>query len=148
MYHTQTCFLCLPCFFLCNLIGNKKNNKSNTSEPARGTSTVLEPQLEIPCQERLLPIGQHNKDISQFVDKVKQALGLNIHQNENQKLEIGKSISDQVKKEDRQHQSSPHSPRKLIKQVALESPPPNQIGENGNSMILFKSLKMDNQSKM
>lgn len=102
-------------------------------------TTALESQLEIPCQERLLPIGQHNKDISQFVDKVKQALGLNM---QIQKVEIPKT-NDQRKKDDH-HQSSSYSPRKLIKQVALESPP-HQSGDY-DTTTLYKGLRMDNQS--
>ncbi|KAJ8951439.1 hypothetical protein NQ318_006868 [Aromia moschata] len=38
----------------------------------------LESQLEIPIQERLLPIGQHTRDISPAGrNKVRQALGIN-----------------------------------------------------------------------
>lgn len=106
------------------------------------STTLLDRQLEIPCQERLLPIGQHNKDISQFVDKVKQALGLNMHI---YKMDDGKAF-DQIKRDDHEHHLS-HSPRKLIKQVALESPP-NQGEYYENSMTVCKSLKIDNnQSK-
>lgn len=102
-------------------------------------TTTLQSQLEIPCQERLLPIGQHNKDISQFVDKVKQALGLNM---QIQKVEVPRP-NDQLKKDDH-HQSSSYSPRKLIKQVALESPPHQS---DYDSTTLYRGLRMENQSK-
>ncbi|KAL1492637.1 hypothetical protein ABEB36_010867 [Hypothenemus hampei] len=75
----------------------------------------IESHLELPTQERLLPIGQHSKDISQLVEKVKQALNLNskgIKQTESQEKEADQPSTSQT-----------HSPRKLIKQVALESPP-------------------------
>lgn len=77
----------------------------------------LENQLEIPNQERLLPIGQHNKDISQLVDKVRQALGINaqVQQPTKERRSENKGAREEL------HHS--HSPRKLIKQVALESPP-------------------------
>lgn len=73
------------------------------------------------------------------MDKVKQALGLNMHV---YKMEDGKGV-EQIKRDDH----SSHSPRKLIKQVALESPP-NQAEYYDNSMSVCKSLKIDNnQSK-
>lgn len=99
----------------------------------------MESQLEIPSQERLLPIGQHSKDISQFVDKVRQALGINMQL---QKTDNNKTEPIQGNRET-SHQT--HSPRKLIKQVALESPP-NQTDYEG-AVQFYKTLKLDNQSK-
>lgn len=99
---------------------------------------TVESQLEIPNQERLLPIGQHNKDIYQFVDKVKHALGLN---NQVQKIENIKNEQNSGKKEEPHLH---HSPRRLIKQVALESPP-NQSDFEG-TIQFYKTLKLDNQS--
>lgn len=108
-------------------------------------SKNLESQLEIPSQERLLPIGQHNKDISQLVDKVRQALGINA---ESMKMDNKKAEKSQNNWRDRQLQATSsqyHSPRKLIKQVALESPPNHSdLEDNGNN---FKSVKIDNQSE-
>lgn len=80
-----------------------------------------------------MPIGQHNKDITQFVDKVKNALGINAP------LTSVDSKSDHGKRE-----GQTHSPRRLIKQVALESPPNQSNFEN--SIQFYKALKMDNQS--
>lgn len=82
----------------------------------------------------MLPIGQHNKDITQFVDKVKNALGINAP------LTPVESKADHHGKREGQT----HSPRRLIKQVALESPPNQSNFEN--SMQFYKALKMDNQS--
>lgn len=101
-------------------------------------SPNIESQLEIPRQERLLPIGQHSKDVTQLIDKVRQALGIDV--------QIPKVIENQKKQELfglKQDRSQSHSPRRLIKQVALESPP-NQ-GELENT-ILCKDLNLDSQS--
>lgn len=103
---------------------------------------MLESQLEIPSQERLLPIGQHTKDISQLVDKVRQALGINAQLVKADNKKVDKHVcSEQPQPTSSQY----HSPRRLIKQVALESPP-NQFEpeENGH---FFKTIKMENQSK-
>uniref|UniRef100_A0AAR5PWG4 Protein unc-79 homolog n=1 Tax=Dendroctonus ponderosae TaxID=77166 RepID=A0AAR5PWG4_DENPD len=98
----------------------------------------LEPQLEIPMQERLLPIGQHTKDISQLVEKVKQVLNIN--------SKLTRKSDFREKKQEQPSTSQTHSPRKLIKQVALESPPNlYESDDNGNSFEHYlKSLKLDN----
>ncbi|ERL94236.1 hypothetical protein D910_11517, partial [Dendroctonus ponderosae] len=100
----------------------------------------LEPQLEIPMQERLLPIGQHTKDISQLVEKVKQVLNIN--------SKLTRKSDFREKKQEQPSTSQTHSPRKLIKQVALESPPNlYESDDNGNSFEHYlKSLKLDNTS--
>lgn len=102
----------------------------------------FESQLEIPCQERLLPIGQHTKDISQLVDKVRQALGINAQlstKSDNKKIDKYHHIRGE-----QPQQSHSHSPRKLIKQVALESPPNQLDAEDANQ--IFKTIKADNPS--
>lgn len=105
----------------------------------------MESQLEIPSQERLLPIGQHNKDISQLVDKVRQALGINAELVKMDNRKIEKSQNNWRDQQFQATSSQYHSPRKLIKQVALESPPNHSdLEENG---INFKAMKVDNQSK-
>lgn len=100
----------------------------------------LEPQLEIPTQERLLPIGQHTKDISQLVEKVKQALNIN--------SKIIKRAESQTKNQEQPSTSQTHSPRKLIKQVALESPPNlYESDDNGSGLDNYlKSIKVESQS--
>lgn len=103
---------------------------------------MLESQLEIPSQERLLPIGQHTKDISQLVDKVRQALGINAQLTKTDNKKIDKYVSS---KQLQPTSSQYHSPRRLIKQVALESPP-NQFEPEENEHF-FKTIKMENQSK-
>ncbi|XP_017778696.1 PREDICTED: protein unc-79 homolog [Nicrophorus vespilloides] len=98
----------------------------------------VDSQLEIPSQERLLPIGQHNKDIAQLVDKVRQALGITIQPNT--KLDCKKN---DIKEHVQIHQIHSHSPRRLIKQVALESPPnPIDIEDS-----VFKISNPDNKRK-
>lgn len=93
-------------------------------------------QLEIPNQERLLPIGHHTKDISQLVDKVRQALGINAQvqsSKENRRTESNGAKEEMY-----------HSPRRLIKQVALESPP-NQI-DLEEHVDLCRCLNSENKS--
>ncbi|CAH1121158.1 unnamed protein product [Ceutorhynchus assimilis] len=100
----------------------------------------LEPHLEIPTQERLLPIGQHTKDISHLVEKVKQAL--NINSKISKKTEIQENnIFEQPST------SQTHSPRKLIKQVALESPPNlYESDDNGNGLDSYlNTIKVESQ---
>lgn len=96
--------------------------------------------MEIPNQERLLPIGQHTKDISQLVDKVRQALGINaqISKTDTKKAEKSYNTKDE-------HVQS-HSPRRLIKQVALESPP-HQNDFDDNYGHFPKTMKLDNHRK-
>lgn len=101
-------------------------------------STNFENQLEIPNQERLLPIGQHNKDISQLVDKVRQALGINSQAPPPQKE---RRIDTKGTRDELYHS---HSPRKLTKQVALESPPnQNEIDDHSD---LCRCLNVDSKS--
>ncbi|XP_050313784.1 protein unc-79 homolog isoform X3 [Anthonomus grandis grandis] len=102
------------------------------------SSSPAEPQLEIPMQERLLPIGQNTKDITNLVEKVKQAL--NINSKIVKKLETPEKIVEQPST------SQTQSPRKLIKQVALESPP-NMYEPEVNGFGLenyIKTIKVDN----
>ncbi|XP_056646981.1 protein unc-79 homolog isoform X3 [Diorhabda sublineata] len=100
-------------------------------------SPILDSPLEIPSQERLLPIGQH--PTPQLMEKLKQALGINT-----QIIKLdGNKKSDKLPESHTQGTSShSHSPRKLTKQVALESPPTqSEFDENGH----FKSMKIENQ---
>lgn len=92
-----------------------------------------------------MPIGQHTKDISHLVDKVRQALGINaqVARPDNKKYE--KQFPQQEQHVVHQSTSSQyHSPRKLIKQVALESPPNHFDVEDLGQM--YKTIKIDNQS--
>ncbi|XP_045481676.1 protein unc-79 homolog isoform X1 [Harmonia axyridis] len=131
-----------------------KNNQESLKTPSLerllpiGSSRIsekiytqtLEAQLEIPSQERLLPIGQHTKDISQLVEKVRQALDLNpiLPQKIDNKLD-----STSKKQSALDHGFISHSPRRLIKQVALESPPNQMDHEDLNR--LYKSNRLDQQ---
>ncbi|XP_031336357.1 protein unc-79 homolog [Photinus pyralis] len=101
-------------------------------------SPSIESQLEIPRQERLLPIGQHNREISQLIDKVQQALGISATST---KIDNRKSYEFNIQKDSEQEKpTQTHSPRRLIKQVALESPP-NQNGQD----TYYKDANLDNK---
>lgn len=90
-----------------------------------------------------MPIGQHTKDISQLVEKVRQALDLNpiLPQKIDNKLD-----STSKKQSALDHGFISHSPRRLIKQVALESPPNQMDHEDLNR--LYKSNRLDQQSEL
>ncbi|KAK5639447.1 hypothetical protein RI129_011939 [Pyrocoelia pectoralis] len=104
-------------------------------------SSTIESHLEIPRQERLLPIGQHNKEISQLIDKVQQALGISAITT---KLDNKKDYDFFAPKEADVDKTTPqgHSPRRLIKQVALESPP-HQNGQDISSY--YKDANLNNK---
>ncbi|KAK4872146.1 hypothetical protein RN001_016270 [Aquatica leii] len=98
-------------------------------------SPSIESKLEIPRQERLLPIGHHNKEISHLIDKVQQALGINPLP----KIDTNRNKGFFEHKDEAPPQI--HSPRRLIKQVALESPPnPNEH----EMTLLYKDANLDN----
>ncbi|KAF5283433.1 hypothetical protein FQA39_LY04809 [Lamprigera yunnana] len=102
-------------------------------------SSSIESQLEIPRQERLLPIGHHSKEVSQIINKVQQALGIiTIPSKTHNKRNHGYFGS----KEDITPQS--HSPRRLIKQVALESPP-HQTDQEISS--IYKDVNLENKKE-
>ncbi|XP_072402043.1 protein unc-79 homolog isoform X3 [Diabrotica undecimpunctata] len=103
-------------------------------------SPTIDSQLEIPCQERLLPIGQH--PTPQLMEKLKQALGVTSQQIKSESIKKEKLQGHSQEQHHPQPTSShSHSPRKLTKQVALESPNNSEFEDNGH----FKSLKMENQ---
>lgn len=87
-------------------------------------------QLEIPTQERLLPIGPPGKDsIANLADRVREALTIpNISHLKQESLEISESSA----KEDSiaQPNSRSTSPRRLTKQTALIDSPPHQNSDN------------------
>lgn len=62
-----------------------------------------------------------------------------------QKIDVAKTNEPYLRKND-QYQSSSYSPRRLIKQVALESPPNQNEYDNNTIYNNNKCLKMDNQS--
>ncbi|XP_065166264.1 protein unc-79 homolog isoform X3 [Atheta coriaria] len=102
--------------------------------PRTTYAASLESQLEIPSQERLLPIGQHNKDINQLVDKVRQALGI--------PTPTPAAKYDRSAGNSKESTSATHSPRRLIKQVALESPPNTMDPDES----VFTNVFIDNKS--
>lgn len=84
-------------------------------------------QLEIPMQERLLPIGPPGKDnIANLAERVREALSIpNISHLKQESLEISESSA---KDESLAQQGTPRSssPRRLMKQTALVDSPPAQ----------------------
>lgn len=109
-------------------------------------SPTIDSQLEIPSQERLLPIGQPqpppsvpNKEMIQLVDKVTKALGL--------PMQVPKVIENRMNDSNnftRHDVTGIPSPRRLTKQVALESPPNHQ--ENEDNVMLCRSYNIENKS--
>lgn len=111
------------------------------SPPANATSPLnannkIDSQLEIPTQERLLPIGSNSKDVCQLVDKIKQALGLNAQP---------PKLLENKKPEGFENKIGTPSPRRLIKQVALESPP--NPGDLEDGTVACRNANADNKSK-
>ncbi|XP_034664278.1 protein unc-79 homolog isoform X2 [Drosophila subobscura] len=74
--------------------------------------------LEIPTPERLLPIGTQDT-VAALVERVREGLNLpDISHLKQDSLDVSESTKDDVTPSSRTN-----SPRRLIKQVALESPP-------------------------
>ncbi|XP_017968879.1 protein unc-79 homolog isoform X4 [Drosophila navojoa] len=74
--------------------------------------------LEIPTPERLLPIGTQDT-VATLVERMRDGLNLpDISHLKQDSLDVSESTKDDVT-----HSSRNNSPRRLIKQVALESPP-------------------------
>ncbi|XP_067614407.1 protein unc-79 homolog isoform X4 [Eurosta solidaginis] len=89
--------------------------------------------LEIPTPERLLPIGTH-ESVGGLVDRLREGLNLpDISHLKQDSLDVSESTKDDVTPSSRTT-----SPRRLIKQVALESPPnaPGAAQQDLHSSIL------------
>lgn len=104
------------------------------------------PQLEFPTPERLLPIGQHSKDAATtLADKVREVLSTtdisHLKQESSfERSEVGRSRYFPIRKRfparsiinlqstgnDITQSSQTNSPRRLTKQIALESPSTDQ----------------------
>ncbi|CAL7949507.1 unnamed protein product [Xylocopa violacea] len=119
-------------------VSSSFDQDSETCMSSDVTSPRSISQLEFPMPERLLPIGPL-RDFSGLVEHVCQALGVQEIEDSN-KFHNGKSNGHTPVKQDSTasdnlsaslvptsnevHSSRSTSPRRLIKQVALESPPP------------------------
>ncbi|XP_058465417.1 protein unc-79 homolog isoform X2 [Malaya genurostris] len=104
-------------------------------------------QLEIPTPERLLPIGHLGKEsISALADKVREVLTIP-DINHLKHNSFYKSDSNDINREDLNKNTLATSPRRLIKQVALESP--SQIDHIHHTEIrsLSADVKMDDIRK-
>ncbi|XP_017060789.1 protein unc-79 homolog isoform X5 [Drosophila ficusphila] len=99
--------------------------------------------LEIPTPERLLPIGTQDT-VATLVERVRDGLNLpDISHLKQDSLDVSESTKDDVTPSSRTN-----SPRRLIKQVALESPPnpnaqlPTQTSTDLHTSIL-KNVQQD-----
>ncbi|XP_032577091.1 protein unc-79 homolog isoform X4 [Drosophila sechellia] len=99
--------------------------------------------LEIPTPERLLPIGTQDT-VATLVERVRDGLNLpDISHLKQDSLDVSESTKDDVTPSSRTN-----SPRRLIKQVALESPPnpnaplPSQPSADLHTSIL-KNVQQD-----
>ncbi|XP_055589112.1 protein unc-79 homolog isoform X2 [Uranotaenia lowii] len=104
-------------------------------------------QLEIPTPERLLPIGQHGKEgISALADRVREALSIpDISHLKHDSFDKSDSLGSN--KDDTTLNSRCASPRKLIKQVALESPPHSDDVHNTALRSVSTDLKTDSANR-
>lgn len=106
-------------------------------------------QLEIPTQERLLPIGPPGKDsIANLAERVREALTIpNISHLKQESLEISESSTKDESVG--QVNSRSTSPRRLTKQNALADSPPHQNSDNPNDLhaTLLRVVGTDHKDK-
>ncbi|XP_037730939.1 protein unc-79 homolog isoform X2 [Drosophila subpulchrella] len=100
--------------------------------------------LEIPTPERLLPIGTQDS-VATLVERVRDGLNLpDISHLKQDSLDVSESTKDDITPSSRTN-----SPRRLIKQVALESPPnPNAQLPSQPSMDLHSSILKNVQQEL
>lgn len=120
------------------------------SPPASDTQeTLISPKsiasLEIPTQERLLPIGAKEISVATLADRVREALVIpdisHLKQDSTEKSE-----STSSPREDITPTSRIPSPRRLTKQTALESPPHGSDELHPNSKTITHEIKIEKQS--
>ncbi|XP_053676788.1 protein unc-79 homolog isoform X2 [Anopheles nili] len=106
----------------------KTSSHCKANIPAMVTKSYIQ-QLPIPTPERLLPIGQFGSEgVSTLVERLRDGLALTEATSSNVTTDDG---SDSANSCCHLRDVSSSSPRKLMKQSALESPP--QALDNGNS---------------
>lgn len=123
------------------------------SIPSSEQGSLMSPKsvqlLEIPTQERLLPIGPPGKDsIANLAERVREALTIpNISHLKQESLEMSESSAkdESVAKAN----SRTTSPRRLIKQTALVDSPPHQNSENPHDLhaTLLRAVAHDHKEK-
>ncbi|KAF7993840.1 hypothetical protein HCN44_011109 [Aphidius gifuensis] len=137
-------------------------NSSFEQDSENASSDITSPrsmsQLEFPMPERLLPIGIQEKGILGLVERVRQALGVpeleesfkNSIDEQDLSLKFDKQdslgdelISGSLLPTNDDTPSRCASPRRLIKQVALESPP----GPLENDDFCFRLLDHERKAK-
>ncbi|XP_011203718.2 protein unc-79 homolog isoform X2 [Bactrocera dorsalis] len=95
--------------------------------------------LEIPTPERLLPIGTH-ESVGGLIDRLREGLNLpDISHLKQDSLDVSDSTKDDITPSSRTT-----SPRRLIKQVALESPPnASAAGQQDLHSSILKSVTQE-----
>ncbi|XP_039969055.1 protein unc-79 homolog isoform X6 [Bactrocera tryoni] len=95
--------------------------------------------LEIPTPERLLPIGTH-ESVGGLIDRLRDGLNLpDISHLKQDSLDVSDSTKDDITPSSRTT-----SPRRLIKQVALESPPnASAAGQQDLHSSILKSVTQE-----
>lgn len=95
--------------------------------------------LEIPTPERLLPIGTH-ESVGGIIDRLRDGLNLpDISHLKQDSLDVSDSTKDDITPSSRTM-----SPRRLIKQVALESPPnASTAGQQDLHSSILKSVTQE-----
>lgn len=116
---------------------------SENMEPLMSPKSVQ--QLEIPTQERLLPIGPPGKDsLANLAERVREALTIpipNISHLKQESLEISETST----KDDSGGTPRATSPRRLTKQTALVDSPPAQSNDTHRDLhsTLLKAVSHD-----
>ncbi|XP_012272273.1 protein unc-79 homolog [Orussus abietinus] len=148
-------------------VGSSFDQDSETCMSSDITSPRSISQLEFPMPERLLPIGPQRDVVSSLVEKVRQALGvteLDVSDSMNmpgdEKEAFGAMKQDSITSENLSaslvpasndvHSSRSASPRRLTKQVALESPPSTAEDEDFCARIVEhdRKLKVKDQTRI
>ncbi|XP_052119474.1 protein unc-79 homolog isoform X4 [Frankliniella occidentalis] len=121
--------------------------------------------IEIPPTERLLPIGSNSENVQNFVERVRQALGATLecppdcNGSEQSSQMLSRPINDRrlsdldaflppnkTESSDKSQSSRSISPRRLTKQVALESPPPQMLPDSEENHSFYRSIHDRKQS--
>ncbi|XP_036229384.2 protein unc-79 homolog isoform X1 [Bactrocera oleae] len=118
-----------------NVMPNPVDEVDTTKLPAPKSIAAL----EIPTPERLLPIGTH-ESIGGLIDRLRDGLNLpDISHLKQDSLDVSDSTKDDITPSSRTT-----SPRRLIKQVALESPPNASItGQQDLHSSILKSVTQE-----
>uniref|UniRef100_A0A182J4T6 Protein unc-79 homolog n=2 Tax=Anopheles atroparvus TaxID=41427 RepID=A0A182J4T6_ANOAO len=110
----------------------KASSQSKPPSIPAGLAKSYLQQLPIPTPERLLPIGQFaTENVSALTERLREGLAIQEATSSNDTTDDRSESAASCCNHTRDASSA--SPRKLMKQSALESPPQNLDGENGFS---------------